>query len=116
MTHRRNVAMIDAGLPADAIVDAVLESTFTRLPLYRGESDNITGVLHAKALLREMRARRGEVGGIDISALAAQPWFIPDSTSLLDPLLAFRERRNTLPVVADQIGPPLCTVPQEDPK
>ena len=114
MTHRRNVAMIDAGLPADAIVDAVLESTFTRLPLYRDESDNITGVLHAKALLREVRARRGEVGDIDIPALAAQPWFIPDSTSLLDQLLAFRERREHFAVVVDEYGALMGIVTLED--
>src|SRR3546814_10578157 len=47
MTHRRNVAMIDAGLPADAIVDAVLESTFTRLPLYRGRSEEHTSDLQS---------------------------------------------------------------------
>src|SRR3546814_8032460 len=61
-----------------------------------------------------MRARRGEVGDIDISALAAQPWFIPDSTSLLDQLLAFRERREHFAVVVDEYGALMGIVTLED--
>ena len=45
MTHRRNVEAIDADLPAGEAVDAVLQSPFTRLPIWQGDPDNVVGVL-----------------------------------------------------------------------
>ena len=66
MVHRSNLALIDADHPPEKIVEAVLESAYTRLPLWRGDPDNIIGVLHAKALLRAVQANGGKVEGVDI--------------------------------------------------
>lgn len=114
MTHRRNVAMIDVENKPDSIVDQILDSQFTRIPLYRGEQDNVIGVLHAKEVLRELRRRGGEVTGIDFADLAAKPWFVPDTTSLLDQLQAFRERREHFAVVVDEYGSLMGIVTLED--
>jgi Mg2+/Co2+ transporter CorB len=92
MTHRRSVVMVDADLPADQIVEQVLASPYTRLPLWRGKPENIVGVLHAKALLRAVRAAGGEIDKLNVTAIAAKPWFIPESTDLLSQLEAFRDR------------------------
>src|SRR3546814_18301326 len=100
MVHRRNVTMIDADQPAAQIVDEVLASPYTRLPLWREEPDNIVGVLHVKALLRAVQANLGDVDKLDIVGLASPAWFIPESTSLLAQLRAFRARRAHF----DQIG------------
>ena len=86
MTHRRNVVMIDADEPPAAIIGAVLASPYTRLPLWRGEPDNIVGVIHAKALLRAVHARGGDLEGLDVVALAAKPWFVPESTHAAGPV------------------------------
>jgi Mg2+/Co2+ transporter CorB len=104
MTHRKNVNLIDAAETADAIVDQVLASTYTRIPLYRDDPDNIVGVIHAKQLLREVRARHGDVSEIDVVALSAEPWFVPDTTTLLDQLQAFRQRREHFAIVIDEYG------------
>ena len=104
MTHRKNVNLIDANQSADDIVDQVLASTFTRIPLYREDPDDIVGVIHAKQLLREVRARNGDVSEIDVVALSAEPWFVPDTTTLLDQLQAFRLRREHFALVIDEYG------------
>ena len=114
MAHRRNVAMIDADQTADAIVEQVLQSPYTRLPLYRGDVDDIIGVLHAKALLRAVRAHGGAPTELDIAKMAAAPWFIPDSTDLLEQLLAFRERREHFAIVIDEYGAFMGIVTLED--
>src|SRR5262249_39147644 len=88
--------------------------SFTRLPLWLNEPDNIVGVLHAKALLREVHARGGDLAGLDIRAVAAQPWFIPDTTSLLDQLQAFRRRREHFALVVDEYGSLMGVVTLED--
>ncbi len=114
MTHRRQMVTIDADLPAAEIVDAALASPFTRLPLWRGEPDNVIGVVHAKSLLREVRGRRGKIEALNIDAVASQPWFVPDTTSLLDQLQAFRARREHFALVVDEYGSLLGLVTLED--
>lgn len=104
MHHRQDVIMIDADLPPSEIVDQVVQSPYTRIPLWRGEMDNIVGILHAKGLLRQVKAHRGDLDQINIDAEAATPWFIPESTSLLDQLQAFRSRREHFALVVDEYG------------
>ncbi|MDB5393881.1 MAG: putative HlyC/CorC family of transporter with 2 domain [Rhodospirillales bacterium] len=114
MTHRRHMVTIDADLPAAEIVDSALASPFTRLPLWRDEPDNIIGVVHAKSLLREVRAARGKMETLNIEGVASQPWFVPDATSLLDQLQAFRTRREHFALVVDEYGSLLGLVTLED--
>jgi len=115
MTHRGSVRMLDADAPIDALLEEVLESPFTRLPLYRAEQDNIVGILHVKALLRAIRAAKGETPeAFNVMEIAAEPWFIPDTTTLLDQLQAFRERREHFAVVVDEYGSFMGVVTLED--
>ena len=114
MTHRRNVTMLDVDLPTEEILQIVFDSPYTRLPLYRSDADDIVGILHAKALLREFGARKGEVDDIDIVSLSVQPWFIPETTALLDQLLVFRERREHFALVVDEYGAFMGIVTLED--
>jgi Mg2+/Co2+ transporter CorB len=114
MTHRRNVVAIDADLGAEQVVEAVMASPYTRLPLYRGHPDNIIGVLHVKELFRAVRAAGGELDKLDPVAIAASPWFIPDSTDLLSQLEAFRSRHEHFAIVVDEYGEVLGIVTLED--
>ena len=104
MAHRQTVTMIDIDDTPMEIVDQALASPFTRLPLYKGDPDNIIGVLHAKALLREIHATGDRPDDIDFASLAAKPWFIPDTTTLLDQLQAFRAKREHFAIVVDEYG------------
>ena len=104
MTHRKNIVTLDAGQPMATLLDQVIASPFSRLPLWRNESDNIVGVIHSKALLRVLRDHDGKLEDVKIEALAAAPWFIPDQTTLLDQLQAFRERREHFALVVDEYG------------
>jgi Mg2+/Co2+ transporter CorB len=114
MTHRRNLHMVDAGLTPTEIVEFVLDSPYTRLPMYRGDPDNVIGVLHAKALLREVRKHEGHLDEMDIAAVATRPWFIPESTSCLYQLHAFRRRREHFALVVDEYGALMGIVTLED--
>jgi len=114
LVHRRNVVTIDADQPPATIVEEVLASPHTRIPLWRGEPDNIVGVLHAKALLRAVQASGGALDSLDILSLAAAPWFIPDTTSLLAQLQAFRARREHFALVVDEYGALMGIVTLED--
>ncbi len=114
MTHRRQMVTIDAELPPSDIVDAALESPFTRLPLWQDEPDNIVGVVHAKSLLRAVRAAKGPLTAQDLQQVVSKPWFVPDATTLLDQLQAFRDRREHFALVVDEYGSLMGLVTLED--
>ncbi len=114
MTHRKQVVMIDVALAADEIVEQVLESPYTRIPLYQGDPDNIVGILHAKALLRSLRAHNGDVSQLNVVELAGEAWFIPESTTLMGQLEAFRARREHFAIVIDEYGSVMGIVTLED--
>ena len=106
--------MIDADQPASYIVNQVVSSPYTRIPLWRGEPDNIVGVIHAKVLLLHVHANQGKLDLIDIDSVAAPPWFIPESTSLHDQLQAFRRRHEHFALVVDEYGSLMGVVTLED--
>src|SRR3979411_128296 len=56
MVHRTEMVMINADLPPEELVREVLATEYTRIPLWRDKPENIIGVLHAKDLLRAIRA------------------------------------------------------------
>jgi len=114
MTHRKSVVAVDADHPTEEIVDEVLASPYTRIPLWRENPDNVIGILHAKELLRAIRAHKGKLNDLKIEELAAQPWFIPETTTLLDQLQAFRNRHEHFSLVIDEYGVLLGVVTLED--
>jgi Mg2+/Co2+ transporter CorB len=115
MIHRKDVLAIDVDQPPAKIVEAVLASPFTRLPLWQEDPDNIVGVLHAKALLRAVQAAGGrDLDKLDVRAIASAPWFIPDTTDLLSQLQAFRRRHEHFAIVVDEYGEMLGIVTLED--
>ncbi len=103
MTHRGNVVLIDADQPTDAIVTQMLAAPYTRIPLYRGEADNVVGIVHAKDLFRAVKAA-GDPASVKIDAIMTPPWFIPESTVLFDQLEAFRARHEHFAIVVDEYG------------
>ena len=104
MTHRSTAATLDADTPPAQLISAILSSPYTRLPLWREAPDNIIGVVHAKDVLRALHGAGGDATQLTISELAADPWFIPESTTLLEQLQAFQERHEHFALVVDEYG------------
>ncbi len=114
MIHRKNIVMLDADLPPRDFVDQALEAPYTRLPVYRGEPDNVIGVMHARDLARAVSHVRGHVETLDILAIAREPWFIPDTTNLNDQLQAFLRRKSHFALIVDEYGALMGLVTLED--
>ncbi len=104
MIHRKNMVMIDSDLPPDEMLDRVLSQPHTRLPVYKGDIDNIVGLLHAKDVLRALARARGDIKAVNVMSLVAKPWFIPETTPLTDQLRAFLQRRTHFALVVDEYG------------
>ena len=104
MTHRNKMFILNADLPPEQIVDQVLSAPYTRIPLWKTQPDNIVASLHAKDLLRAVRAFKNDLSHFDIMSVASSPWFIPSTTTLFAQLEAFRERREHFALVVDEYG------------
>ncbi len=104
MIHRMEMRALNADDAPEVAVKAVLESPYTRMPVWRGSTDNIIGVLHAKDLLRALAAVNANPDKIDVVKLAQKPWFVPDTTNLKEQLNAFLRRKGHLAIVVDEYG------------
>ena len=114
MTHRSSMVAIDAGLPLTEVVRQVRTSPYTRFPVWSGEPDHIIGFLHAKDILALVDDEGRLPSGVDLKTLLSAPWFVPDTTSLYQQLLAFRQKRSHLALVVDEYGTLMGLVTLED--
>lgn len=111
MLHRRDIEMIDADLPPSEIFDLALKSPHTRIPLYRGDTENIVGIIHAKDLSRAVHdlfqkagPDQGDFPGFDVMDVAMEPYFVPDTTKLDEQMREFLRRRAHFALVVDEYG------------
>ena len=104
MVHRTKMQTIDIDDAPEKVVDEVLKSQHTRIPLWKDEPDNIVGVVHTKDLLVALSRVGWDVSKLDVASLAAQPWFVPDTTSVADQLNEFLKRKAQLALVVDEYG------------
>jgi Mg2+/Co2+ transporter CorB len=104
MLHRKSIEMLDVNLSALEIVEAVLASNHTRIPLYDEDPDNVVGILHAKDMLRALWKVGNDASKIDMRAIAMSPYFVPETTTLQEQLDAFKTSQMHFALVVDEYG------------
>ncbi len=111
MLHRRDIEMIDASMPPGEILAQAMRSPHTRIPIFREEPENIVGVIHAKDLSRAVhdiyRANGADglnLDAFDITKVAMEPYFVPDTTTLDEQMREFLRRRAHFALVVDEYG------------
>jgi Mg2+/Co2+ transporter CorB len=114
MIHRTAMRAVNADEPPEVAIRSILESPYTRMPVWRGATDNIIGVIHAKDLIRALAEPNVEPQDLDIVKIAQKPWFVPDTTNLKDQLNAFLRRKTHFAVVVDEYGEVQGVVTLED--
>ena len=112
MVHRRSMAMIDFSQSTEDVIQEVVASPHTRIPLWEGDPDNIIGVIHAKDVLRAIRNQEDDT--IALRDLINEPWFVPETTTLREQLNAFRDRRSHFALIVDEYGALMGLVTLED--
>lgn len=104
MIHRTKMQTFDAADPPDVILDEVLRSPHTRIPIWKDQPENIVGILNIKDILGALAASSWDVSKLDIMSFAATPWFVPDTTTLKDQLAQFLKRKAQMALVVDEYG------------
>jgi Mg2+/Co2+ transporter CorB len=112
MVPRNEVYGVDLDDSDDDILRSIQTSTHTRMPVWREDINNISGVLHMRSMSRVIDSQ-----GLDRDALEREmekPYFIPESTPLHTQLLNFQQKKKPLAVVVDEYGDVLGLVALED--
>ncbi len=100
MIHRKDILGVNKKETKKFFLDLATKTSFSRLPVWESNSENLIGMIHIKDLLRELL----EDKKFNIDEVIQEPWFIPETTSLLGQLNAFREKQKQMAFVVDEYG------------
>ncbi|MDA3919957.1 MAG: HlyC/CorC family transporter [Salinisphaera sp.] len=102
MIPRNEIVGIDISHPWPEILDQLVHNEHTRLPLFDGSIDEIKGMIHMRRVLALMSENRLDKDAL--LALASEPYFVPESTSLNQQLLKFQNQKRRIGFVVDEYG------------
>ncbi len=110
MVPRPNIYAVDADKPREEIMRYIVESEFSRYPVYRDHLDNIIGILYQKDFVKYVFTNVP----FDLEAVLKKPYFVPDSMKISLLLKDMQKRRLHLAVVVDEYGTTAGIVTLED--
>lgn len=102
MVPRGKIEGVNLDAEWDEIVGQITGSRYTRLPVFRGSLDNVTGMLHVRRVLNLMR--EGKLDKESLEQAIVEPYFIPSGTTLTTQLLNFRQAKRRVGLVVDEYG------------
>ncbi len=111
-THRKNIYSIDSSLKSTEIINKINNSRYTRIPFWRDNPENIIGLLNVRTLNIDLK-NHNESKEIIFDKIS-NPWFIPETTNLLEQLVEFKKRKEHLAFVVDEFGELLGLITLED--
>ncbi len=111
-THRKNIYSIDSSLKTSEIIDKINNSRYTRIPFWKDNPENIIGLLNVRTLNIDLK-NHNESKEIIFDKIS-NPWFIPETTNLLEQLVEFKKRKEHLAFVVDEFGELLGLITLED--
>lgn len=114
MVHRKEIESINIELPINEIVKQALEISYTRIPLWKGNTDNIVAILNVRKLLKFLHFYKGNLAKFDLKSATSEAWFVPSTNSLRAQLFAFRKKKKRFALVIDEYGSLLGLVTLED--
>ena len=102
MVPRGEIIGIDLDDDWADILNELMQTVFTRLPVYRESIDNVVGLLHIRSIISKL-----SLGGLqfeDLERSVRRPYFVPEGTSLTRQLLEFQSKEQRVALVVDEYG------------
>jgi len=112
MMHRSSIESLDITLPNEDLHRRISMSTYSRIPLWEDNPDNIVGIVHIKDFYKEWN--NTDTQAFDIRKIMQSPYFVPETAIVSEQLLAFRKRRKHMGLVVDEYGDIMGLVTLED--
>ncbi len=110
MVPRMRIVGIDINASRDEVIRIVLENMYSRYPVYRGDIEEIAGVVHGKDLMGRLIAG----AEFDLSAIMKLPVFVPESKKVNDLMKEMQRTHNQMAMVVDEYGGLSGIVTSED--
>ncbi|MCU0870678.1 MAG: CNNM domain-containing protein, partial [Burkholderiales bacterium] len=114
MIPRQEIAGIDLDDDWDQILGQLRSTPHTRLPVYKGDIDNMVGLLHMKRVAQELARGTLDHERLEEVARAREPYFVPEGASLAVQLANFQRHRRRFGFVVDEYGDVMGLVTLED--
>lgn len=102
MTPAIEIVSADVATPLDELINGVIESGFTRTPIFKGDSDRIVGIVHVKDLLKMCTSKTGEQQNVEDCMNPV--YFVSEQKPVVDLLKEFQKRKIHIAVVTDEFG------------
>ena len=114
MIPRGDIVGIDLSKDLEVLFREISESSFTRLPVYNEDINNIIGILHVKQLLQFIKSGSMPTDKSCITDHMEAPYFVPESTPLNIQLMNFQKEKHRMGIVVDEYGDVQGIVALED--
>ena len=112
MTHRKNIFSLDINNTKE-IFKTISVSSFSRIPVWENNPNNLLGIIHAKNILSDL-SDDGQLSIEKVKKSIIQPWFIPETTKVKDQLNEFIKRKEKIAFVVDEYGELMGLISLED--
>lgn len=104
MVPRQNILSIDIEDPVEEIMTRIMDSGYSRIPVYENSIDNIIGILYTKEIIREYIRRKGNLDHDDLKGLMREAFFVVGSKKISDLMKVFQQKKQHLAIVIDEFG------------
>ena len=112
MVPRTDTIMLDIDDPYEDNLNIIIDSPYSRIPIYKDDKDNVIGILHVKSLLKE--ASKFGFEKIDLMEIANAPMFVPSTIYTDDLLIEFQREQQHMAILIDEYGGVEGIVTMED--
>ena len=102
MVSRKDTYKIDIDEPFEKYIDEILESYYSRIPVYKEDIDDIIGILNVKDLTLE--ARKVGFENVNIEKLLQTPYFVPEMKNIDELFKEMQKLRNHMAILVDEYG------------
>jgi putative hemolysin len=113
MTPRLDIVAVPFDINGEELIQIINNSGYSRFPVYKGNLDNITGVVHAKDLLQYLRNRSFRIEET-LSKIYRQVLFVPEGKKISEMLKEFQKMKMHMAIVVDEFGGTSGLVTLED--
>lgn len=110
MTPRTQVVSVELATPIAEIVALIIDSGYSRIPVYEETLDHVVGILHAKDLLHDW----GNQSAVDLRTLLRQPLYLLESQRAVVAFQSLKQARSALAMVLDEYGQVAGVLSMED--
>lgn len=104
MVPRQNILSIDIEEPVEDIITKIMESGYSRIPVYEDSIDKIIGIFYTKEIIREYVRSKGALTHEDLKRLMREAFFVVGSKKISDLMKIFQQKKQHLAVVIDEFG------------